>query len=235
MADLDLKDLFLTATTIIGKNRMVIWYIGGISICNSGLSLLAEESPFSGFFTTAALILSTIATPVIYGICFELLENRYSSITAIMRNYLPGYFWLLLLMYMPAGFFAAIPMMVLPEQGGQGYFYIILISFALLYLYVIPFYFFRGTYRRALTDGVTFLLTNLTASTPLLLTALLAESAILIFQYMKERHIIITPEILPVFDVVVYILVSFTDLILFMIMILILKNQNQSESRRDVF
>lgn len=219
-----IREHFRTALTLVRQHTIVVWYLLILGIINT-TSVLYETSGQPNIMGILAFALSLCATPVIYGIYYELIEDIYSSITRITRVYVPRYLWLLLRMYLPAVFAAWLPMMIAPESGaGGGFFHVIIISFSLIYLYVLPFYYFTGKQQGAITLGIQFLVRNLVASTPLILAVLLLETIMLLVQYNKAALLERSLYLFAILDFSTFFIASIIDFILFIILIYILKN-----------
>ena len=148
----ELSNYFKQAITLVSEHTIILWWIVLLGFFNISVTLLGE-SEVTKILGVIAFTLSLCSTPVIYGIYYELLEDRYSSITNIIRTYLLTYLWLLIRMYVPVIVLAWLPVMLSPQSSGGGYFHILLVSFSLLYLYVIPFYYFSGKQYGSITRG----------------------------------------------------------------------------------
>ncbi len=217
-----IKEYIDNAIYIIKTTTIVLWFLVLVGIISSITSLF-PESPLYWPLTFSTSLLSVIAIPVIYGIYYELIEDRYSSMLEIATKYIGRYVWLLFSMYIPVVLLATLPQVMMPQLGSGGSFQLTIVSFSLLYLYVIPWFYVSDKTRGAITEGIYFLIKNLSASTPLLLLTLLAESVMLIFQYNKKWITDINTPLFVVADIAIYVIASVIDYIVFIVLIFILK------------
>ena len=218
------------AQMLIRENTIVIWWIALIGLLSS-TTLLLKETPLFWPMNVLVTILSIISTPVIYGIFFELIEDRYSSIPTITRAYVPGYIWLIIRMYLPPIFLASMLISLLAGGGafdGGGFLELTLVLFSLLYLFVIPFYYRNGTGSGAITAGVSFLMKNLSGATPIIFMVLLLESSMLLLQYQRNSIGDGASTIFVAVDFLIFFVASLIDYAIFIILILILKEHNRS-------
>lgn len=219
-----IREYFRTAVTLVRQHTIVVWYLLILGIINTIIAI-QNTSGQPNILGILVFSLSLCTTPVIYGIYYELIEDNYSSITRITRVYVPRYLWLLLRMYLPAVFVAWLPMMIAPESAaGGGFFHVIIVSFSLIYLYVLPFYYFTGQQQGVITLGIQFLVRNLVSSTPLILTVLLLETIMLLVQYNKAAVLESSLYLFAILDFSTFFIASIIDFILFIILIFILKN-----------
>ena len=128
-------------------------------------------------------------------------------------------------MYVPVIFFGWLPVILSPQTAGTGHFHILLVSFSLLYLYVIPFYYFTGKQLGSISRGINFLIRTISSSTPLILVVLLLETSLLLVQYKKSSLLAYNTFLYTAIDFTTYLVASIIDFILFIILILILKNE----------
>jgi len=217
------------AQLLIRENTIVIWWIALVGLLSS-TTLLLKDSPLFWPMNILVTVLSIISTPVIYGIFFELVEDRYSSIPAIARTYVPGYIWLIIRMYLPPIFLASMLISLVAGMGsfsGGGFLEVTLVLFSLLYLFVIPFYYRTGTGSGTITTGVSFLIKHLSKATPIILSVLLLESSMLLLQY--QRNIIGdgTSNVFIAIDFVIFFVASLIDYAIFIILIFILREHNR--------
>lgn len=228
------------AQTLIRVNSIVIWWVALLGLLSSVTLLLRETSLFWPLNVVVTL-LSIVSTPVIYGVFFELIEDRYSSIPAIARTYVPGYIWLIIRMYLPPIFLAGILISLLAGNiesfGGGGLLEVTLVLFSLLYLFVIPFYYLSGTGHGTISSGVSFLMKNLSAATPIIFAVLLLESGILMLQYQRSVMGDGASGLFIATDFLVFFFASLIDYAIFIMLILILKEHNrpiEKKSQRQV-
>ncbi len=221
------------ALRIIRANTLVLWCLGLIGLCSSA-TLLLKDTALYGPLNTLTMALSITATPVFYGIYFELIEDTYSSIPQIARTYLLNYIWLLVRMYLPVILVATIPLFLLPGVGGSGFFEITLIATSLIYIYVIPAYYISGQQRGAISGGVSFLVTNLSKSTPIIFTVLVLETLMLLMQLGKNNFPGQGTISFAILDLLIYVIASIVDLAVFIILIYVLKNSRGDGDKEGV-
>ncbi|MCP3898172.1 MAG: hypothetical protein GY707_00390 [Desulfobacteraceae bacterium] len=214
---------------IIKTTTIVLWFIvivGAISSINSRY----PESSLFWPITIVTSVLSLVSLPVIYGIYFELIEDTYSSIGEIAKKYIGRYIWLLFNMYMPVILIATLPSLIMPELGGGGSFQLTIVSFSLLYLYIVPWFYVSGDIRGSITEGIHFLIKNLSASTPLIFMTLIAESLLLLFQYNKNLFSGLHTALFVVLDAGVFISASIVDYVVFIVLIFIIKSEKDRQN-----
>jgi hypothetical protein len=228
MASFPLRRYFTYAVLMIRSNSIVLWGLGFIGLCSAAALLLKGTGAYWPL-NILAITLSIAVTPIFYGIYFELIEDTYTSITAIARTYVLNYIWLLMRMYVPAVFVASLPLLVIPSDRAGGYLETILIFFSLLYLYVIPTYYITGKQYGAITAGVRFLLANLSRSAPLILAVLLLETAMLLLQHGRIGLAGQNSIGFALLDFIIYVGASIIDFVIFIILIFILKNPDEKD------
>ena len=224
----NLKQYLNYGLQIVRMNTIVLWWIGLVGLLSS-VTLMLKDSPSFWPLNVIVTLLSILSTPIIYGIYFELIEDKYSSIPRIARTYVPGYLWLIIRMYLPPIFLASMLISLLagsiPAFGGGGILEMTLVFFSLLYLFVIPTYYTAGTGRGAITGGISFLSRNLSSATPIILAVLLLETGMLLLQYQRSTFTADPGTIFVVIDFLVYFFASIVDYLIFIILIFILKEQ----------
>ena len=222
----NLKQYLSYGLQIVRMNTIVLWWIGLVGLLSS-VTLMLKDSPSFWPLNVVVTLLSILSTPIIYGIYFELIEDKYSSIPRIARTYVPGYLWLIIRMYLPPIFLASMLISLLagsiPAFGGGGILEMTLVLFSLLYLFVIPTYYTTGTGRGAITGGISFLSRNLSSATPIILAVLLLETGMLLLQYQRSTFSADPGTIFVVIDFVVYFFASIIDYLIFIILIFILR------------
>ena len=234
----NLKQYLNYGLQIVRMNTIVLWWIGLVGLL-SAMTLMFKDSPSFWPLNVVVTLLSILSTPIIYGIYFELIEDKYSSIPRIARAYVPGYLWLIIRMYLPPIFLASMLISLLagsiPAVGGGGILEITLVLFSLLYLFVIPTYYISGTGRGAISSGISFLGRNLSSATPIILAVLLLETGMLLLQYQRSTLSADPGTIFIVFDFLVYFFASIVDYLIFIILIFILKElpEDSDQSGQD--
>ncbi len=220
----DIPKQFNHALTLVRQHTIILWWLVFLGLLNT-VSTLTADTAFSRILSILSFVLSICSTPVIYGIYYELIEDIYSSLTNIIRSYTLPYLWLLVRMYLPVIFLAWLPMLLNPDSATGGHFYVILVSFSLIYLYVLPLFYFTGKQPGSILMGMTFLVRNISASTPLILVVLLLETILLLVQYNKAALLAWSTNLFVILDFGSYLVASIIDFILFIVLVLILKDQ----------
>ena len=232
----NLKQYLNYGLQIVRMNTIVLWWIGFVGLL-SAITLLVKDSPSFWPLNVVVTLLSILSTPIIYGIYFELIEDRYSSIPQIARTYVPGYLWLIIRMYLPPIFLASMLISLLagsiPAFGGGGILELTLVFFSLLYLFVIPKYYLNGTGRGAISEGIFFLSRNLPSATPIILAVLLLETGMLLLQYQRTSFSADRGTVFIAVDFLVYFFASIADYLIFIILIFVLKEPPADDERGD--
>ena len=232
----NLKQYLNYGLQIVRMNTIVLWWIGFVGLL-SAITLLVKDSPSFWPLNVVVTLLSILSTPIIYGIYFELIEDRYSSIPQIARTYVPGYLWLIIRMYLPPIFLASMLISLLagsiPAFGGGGILELTLVFFSLLYLFVIPKYYLNGTGRGAISEGIFFLSRNLPLATPIILAVLLLETGMLLLQYQRTSFSVDRGTVFIAVDFLVYFFASIADYLIFIILIFVLKESPADDERGD--
>lgn len=229
---LNLSTHIVNAVYIVRTNTIILWFIALLGITSS-VNSLSSESSFHGVIFFVAVVLSLLATPIIYGIYFEIIEDSYSSVGEIAKKYVPQYIWLLLRLYFPVLFIAMIPAMADPTGINEGAFQMTIVICSLLFLYIIPCYFVRGSQQGAVSLGIAFLFKNLSASAPLILLSLLTEAILIVFEMKKEVLINFSNLVYLGADFSIYMVANIIDFILFITMVFILKEQFNTGAEQE--
>ena len=209
------------ALLIIRNNTIVLWWVGLLGLFSS-MALLSRDTSLFWPVHLALSLLSIVSTPIIYGIYFELIEDRYSSIPRIAKTYVLRYIWLIIRMYLPPIFLASIIVSLAAGSDPGGILELTLVGFSLIYLFVIPTYYVSGTQQGAILAGMSFLGRRISSVSPLILAVLLLESAMLLVQHQRSSG----PDpglLFMVIDFLIYFCASIGDYIIFIILIFILK------------
>lgn len=224
MQSLNIKTYLLYSIYIVRTNPAILLFLTLIGFLN-GVSYYMPKSSFADLVGTLTFISTIFISPVIYGIYYEIIEEKYSSIANIFRTYVPGYLFLLFAMYIPIVTITAILMSSSGLGGNMAYVMLTILIFSLLFLYVVPTYYISGKILDSIVTGVRFLLSNLISSAPVLLMALSSELLLLLSHYklgwLKENHL----SLFVFMDFSVYMMASIIDFLLFIILVYILKNQ----------
>lgn len=227
-----LKQYLTYAILMIRANTIVLWGLACIGL-SSSIALLLKDSALYWPLNVLTIAMSIAATPIFYGIYYELIEDRYSSVVTIAKHYVLNYIWLLMRMYIPAVFLASLPLLVIPGERAGGYIEISLIFFSLLYIYVIPIFYITGRQYGSITSGIRFLFANLAASTPVLLAVLLLEAGMLILQQGRAALAGTTTLGFALLDFLVYVSASIIDLAIFIMLIFVLKNHGERRQEQE--
>lgn len=229
MDSLNLDRHLRSAVFCIKAHPFVFYWIVFIAAWNTASTLL--EGNEIGPLGISAFILSLCTTPVIYGLLYDRTIGSCSTPGTVIRTYVPGYFWLLIRMYLPALFVALMPMMLAPQAAGEGHFFVILITFSIAYIFVIPCYFVTGKQSGAILSGLSFLARNFSSCTPVLLTVVLIEAALLLVENNGSRLLEIGPVLFGFIDFFVFIIASVIDYLLFIMLVLILRTSADENQR----
>ena len=222
----NLKQYLNYGLQIVRVNTIVLWWIGLIGLL-SAVTLLLKDSPAFWPLNVTVTLLSILSTPIIYGIYFELIEDRYSSIPHIARTYIPGYLWLIIRMYLPPIVLASMLISLLagsiPAFGGGGILELTLVFFSLIYLFVIPKYYINGKGQGVISEGILYLSKHLSSATPIILAVLLLETGMLLLQYQRSVFTVDRGIFFIAVDFLVYFLASIIDYLIFIVLIFVLK------------
>lgn len=229
---LNISTHIVNAVYIVRTNTIILWFMALLGITSTLNSLFADTA-FHGLLFFIAVFVSLCATPIIYGIYFEIIEDSYSSIGAIAKKYVPQYIWLLLRLYIPVLFFAMLPAMSDPNNINEGSFQMFVVVCSLLFIYIIPCYYVQGSQKGAVTLGLAFLYKHLTASAPLILISLLTEAALILFELKKETLMNFSQAIYITADFSLYMTANIIDFVLFVTMVFIVKEQFQPTAESE--
>lgn len=223
MESLNIKTYLVYGIYIIRTNPMILLFIATLGLLNSiGASL--PESNSADFTTKITFLRAIFINPVIYGIYYEIVEEKYSSVVKIFTTYVAGYLILLFCMYIPIVSIIATFIPASQVTGNIAILMITILMFSILYLYVIPTYFTTRTIFSSIIKGVQFLATNLFNSAPLIFLTLFVELVLLFSQYklvlLKEVNLLL----FGVLEFSIYMLSSIIDFLIFIILVYIIKN-----------
>lgn len=232
MNSLNLAQHIINAVYIIRTNTIILWFLGFIGLTSS-VNSLYPDNPLYGFNIFLFVCTAIFATPIIYGMYYEIIKDTYSSVPAIAKRYVPQYIWLLLRLYLPVVIFAAMPVISSPETVSAGYFQMVIISCSLIFIYIIPTYFVSGTQQGAVVSGIQFLVQNLSASAPLILISLLTEAFLLIFEMKKGILIEFNNLSFVLADFFIYMAANIIDFVLFITMIFVLLEVKDKQNNPD--
>lgn len=232
MTSFNLSFHIYNALSLIRENTIIFWFLGLLGVVSS-LNAIFPDSLFYIPLIIIYTLLSIVAVPVIYGIYFEIIENRYSGIIEIGKKYTIPYLWLLIKLYTPIIFFGLYPLIATSQTTQIGYAQTILIGCSLLFIYIVPFFYVSGNQRGAIAKGISFLFNNLAPSAPLILAALLTDVTLLLFQLNQQAIIQYSALVYFFSDVTLYLLANTIDFTLFITMVFLLKNHQQQLPREQ--
>lgn len=233
MTSPSLYHLFIKSLALVLATPTVIWWLVITGILRALFSL-PDQSHQAGVSRPLMLLflITTIATPVLYGLYFAKIERRSEPLADIARKHIFNYLVLLFKMYLPAVAIALLPSLLNRLDYHPGYFHLTLIFFSLLYIYVIPTYYLSGSLRGAIGTGIQTLVQNLSISTPLLLILLALESTILLAQFYHEAIVARSTQLFLVVDFSLYFIASLIDFALFIMLVILLKTYDEGEAPR---
>ncbi len=225
MQSLNIKTYLLYAIYIIRTNPLILLYVTAISLLN-GISAYSPDSSFANIARPIIVIVTIFINPVIYGIYYEIIEEKHSSIGKIFSTYVAGYLLLLFCMYIPIIATTNLLFSSSQAEGNIAFFILTILIFSLLYLYVIPSYYITRTIIGSIISGVQFFLKNFLNSAPILLMVLFAELLPLLSQYKMTWLMEMNALLFAMMEFSVYMISNVIDFMLFMILVYILKNHS---------
>ncbi len=228
MKSLNIQTYLTYAIYIVRTNPTVLLFLAVIGIINS-IGVYFPESRFTDITTAITFVATIFINPVIYGIYYEIIEDKYSSLGKIFTTYVAGYLLLLFCMYIPIISITATLMSSAQYGGNIAFIMLTILIFSLLYIYVIPSYYLSRTIVSSIITGVQFLMRNLLNSAPVLLVALFSELLLLFSQYkmiwLKEKSVFL----FSIMEFSIYMIANIIDFLLFIILVYILKNHSMPE------
>ncbi len=225
MESLHLRTYLVYAVYIVRTHPTILLFLGCVGLLN-GSTVYFPENNFASLVSSLTIISAIFIMPVIYGMYYEIVEEKYTSIVNIFRTYVSGYLLLLFCMYIPIISTTALIMSGANGEGNVAYVMLTIMLFSLLFVYVIPSYYVSGTILDSITYGVRFFFSNLLSSAPVLVMALFSEMLLLISHFklggLKEN----SPSLFVFIDFSVYMVATIIDFLLFIMLIYILRNQD---------
>lgn len=225
MKSLHLKTYLLYAIYIVRSHPIILVFLSFVGLIN-GLTVYFPENSLATLVSSLSIVSAIFIMPVIYGIYYEIVEEKYTSVTNVFRTYVAGYCLLLFCMYIPIISATALIMSSASGDGNTAYVMLTILLFSLLFVYVIPSYYVSGTIFESISYGVQFFFRNLLGSAPILVMALFSEMLLLISHFklggLKES----SPSLFALLDFAVYMSATVIDFLLFIMLIYILRNQN---------
>lgn len=225
MESLNIQTYLMYAIYLVRTNPMILMFLALLGIVNSIGSYLPESS-FADSAGTITFLARIFIIPVIYGIYYEIIEDKYTSIGKIFSTYVAGYLLLIFCMYIPIISVTATFMSSAQFDGNIVIIMLTILVFSLLYLYVIPTYYISRTIVGSMITGIQFLAKNLLNSAPVLLTALFAELLLLFSQYKMEWLREMNVLLFVIMEFSIYMIASIVDFLLFIILVYIIKNHS---------
>lgn len=225
MESLNLKTYLLYAIYIVRTHPFILLFLAAVGLLN-GLIVYFPESGFADLVSNFTIISAILINPIIYGIYYEIIEDKYSSVINIFRTYVAGYLLLLFCLYIPIITTTAVLMSSAGTEGNTAYVMLTILIFSLLFIYVVPAYYVSGKIFYSITYGVRFFFRHALGSAPVLLMALASELLLLLSHFklsgIKEQ----SPTLFVLMDFSTFMIASIIDLLLFIILIYILKNHD---------
>lgn len=217
---------------IVRTNTIIFWVLGLIGITSS-INSLFPNSVLHIALVAVYIIAAVVATPVIYGIYFQIIEDNYSGVVSISKKYIGRYLLLLLRLYVPIALFFVIPMLSAPGGNATGSVHMLLISCSLLFIYIVPYFYVTDKQAGAIGGGIQFLLKNLIVSAPLVLVSLLTESILLLFQL--NQHVLLEGNklLFVAADLFLFLSANAIDFVLFITMVFVLKEHLQPSPEQN--
>jgi hypothetical protein len=225
MKSLNIQTYLMYAIYIVRTNPMILIFLAMIGLVN-GIGSYLPESSLAGVTSTITFTARIFIIPVIYGIYYEIIEDKFTSIGKIFSTYVAGYLMLIFCMYVPIISVTASFMSSAQYSGNAVFIMLTILVFSLLYLYVIPTYYMTRNIVGSIITGMQFLAKNLINSAPVLLTALFSELLLIFSQYKMEWLREMSVLLYVIMDFSIYMIASIIDLLLFIILIYIVKNHS---------
>jgi hypothetical protein len=225
MKNLNLKTYLLYALYIVRTHPAILLFLAVVGLLN-GLAVFFPESDFASLISSFSIVSAIFITPVLYGIYYEIIEDKYSSIANIFRTYVGGYLLVLFCMYIPIITTTALLMSTTQAAGNTASVMLTILMFSMLFIYVIPAYFVSGKIWDSLTYGVRFFFQNIASSAPVLLMALLSELLVLLSHFKLSALKEFSPVLFVILDFSLYMTASIIDFLLFIMLIYVLKDQD---------
>ena len=219
------------AIYIVRTNPAILMFLAVIGVIN-GIGSYLPESNLADVTSTITFIARIFIIPVIYGIYYEIIEEKHTSIGKIFSTYVAGYLVLIFCMYIPIISVTATFMSSAQYSGNVVFIMLTILVFSLLYLYVIPTYYITRTIVGSIITGMQFLAKNLLNSAPVLITALFAELLLIFSQYKMEWLKQINVLLYVIMEFSIYMMASIVDFLLFIILVYIIKNH--SVAKKDI-
>lgn len=158
---------FKSSITIIKTHTIVLLItavVSGIIIANYLLSYYNH----SNILSIPVLAITFSTSLVMYGLYYEIIEDKYTSMREIFSKYLFGYFLVSLISALPI-ILISLPVML--TSSGNTYqviqnFFALLVS--IVFMYVVPYYFLTNQVIESFRCGIGFLIKNFSTSLPII-------------------------------------------------------------------
>ncbi len=225
MQSFDLKTYFLYALYIVRTNPLILLFVAAVGLLNS-LSVYFPEGGLAGIVGTLTIVSAIFISPLIYGIYYEIIEEKNNPLVTIFRTYVPGYLLLLFCMYIPIILTTTLLISSTQATAGTATVMLTILVFSLLLIYVVPAYYVSGKIIESIIYGLRFFLSNALSSAPLLLMALMSELLLLLAHFKFGGLRQESPILFVGLDFSVYMAASIIDFLLFIMLIYILRNQD---------
>ncbi len=225
MKSLNLKTYFFYAVYILRTNPAILYFIAIFGILN-GITVYLPEGPLVQLINSLTILAAIFISPVIYGIYYEVIEKKYSSLLNIFKTYVGGYLLVLFCMYIPIILTSTLIMSSSSAGANPGYIMLTIMVFSLLFIYVIPTYYLSGKIFDSISFGIGFFFSNVLGSAPLILMALFSELLLLFSHFQLENMRQEAPTLYIPLDFALYMIASIVDFLLFIMLIYVLKNED---------
>ena len=225
MEALNLKTYLLYAIYIVRTHPLVLFCVAALGLFN-GVMVYLPQNALSQLISGITILSAIFINPVIYGIYYEIVEERSNSVLTIFRTYVGGYLLLLFCLYIPILITTAVVVSSAGAEGSTAAVMVIMLIFSLLFIYVVPAYYVSGKIVESITFGVRFFFRHTLASAPLLLMALTSELLLLLSHFKLRALQEQSPPLFIFLDFSLFMVASVIDYLLFIILLYILRRQN---------
>ena len=161
-----------SSITIIKTHTIVLLItaiVSGINTANFLLSYLKHNS----MLNIPAMVVTFVTTLVMYGLYYEIIENKYTSMREIFTKYVYGYFVVTLIIALPIMMLSLF--LSLPTSGNtyQSIQKIGTILVLVVFMYVVPYFFHTNKIVESFKCGLGFLVNNFHKSLSLIVAVVL--------------------------------------------------------------
>ena len=165
--------------TII-KTHTIVLFITAIVSGAITFSSLWVHFKHNSWINIPGIVITFSTTLVMYGIYYEIIEDKYTSMGEIFSKYLYGYFVVSILTALPATLFSLLLLLTIHDNSFQSIQVVVSVLISVVFIYVIPYYFHTHKILKSFRDGIGFLADNFKKLLPLI-TAVVVFNA---FQYL---------------------------------------------------